>query len=57
LRPYIDRLDEEEQKLFMGKVLKNLEIEYSYQANGKVLFPSRRLFLVGKKAEFVARYC
>ena len=49
LRPYLDRLNEEEQKLFMDEVLKNLEIEYYYQANGKILFPIKRLFLVGQK--------
>lgn len=49
LRPYIDRLNEEEQKLFMDEVLKNLEIEYHYQKNGKILFPFKRLFLVGQK--------
>ncbi len=49
LRPYIDRLNEEEQKMFMDEVLKNLKIEYHYQANGKILFPFKRLFLVGQK--------
>lgn len=49
LRPYLDRLNEEEQKLFMDEVLKNLEVEYSYQANGKILFPFKRLFLIGQK--------
>lgn len=49
LRPYINRLNEEEQKLFMDEVLKNLEVEYQYQANGKILFPFKRLFLVGQK--------
>ncbi len=45
LRPYIDRLNEEEQKSFMDEVMSNLEIEYHYQANGKILFPFKRLFL------------
>ena len=49
LRPYIDRLNEEEQKVFMDEVMKNLEVEYHYQANGKILFPFKRLFLVGQK--------
>ncbi len=49
LRPYIDRLNEEEQKSFMDEVMSNLEIEYHYQANGKILFPFKRLFLVGHK--------
>lgn len=48
LRPHIDRLNEKEQKLFMDEVLKNLEIEYHYRANGKLLFPFKRLFLVGQ---------
>ncbi len=49
LRPYIERLNGEEQKLFMDGVMKNLEIEYQYQANGKILFPFKRLFLGGQK--------
>lgn len=49
LRPHIDRLNEEEQELFMDEVMKNLEIEYHDQANGKILFPFKRLFLVGQK--------
>lgn len=49
LRPYIERLNEKEQILFMNEVMKNLEIEYHYQANGKVLFPFKRLFLLGQK--------
>lgn len=49
LRPYIERLNEKEQKLFMNEVMKNLEIEYHYQKNGKILFPFKRLFLLGQK--------
>ena len=49
LRPFIDRLNEEEQEFFMNVVMKNLEIEYHYQANEKILFPFKRLFLIGQK--------
>lgn len=46
---FIDRLNEEEQKLFMDETLKNLEVEYHYRADGKTLFLFKRLFLVGQK--------
>ncbi len=49
LHPYLDRLNEEEQELFLKEVRKNLEKEYPAQPNGKVLFPFKRLFLVGQK--------
>ena len=49
LRPYIERLNEKEQILFMNEVMKNLEIEYHYQENGKILFPFKSLFLLGQK--------
>lgn len=49
LRPYIDVLNEEEQKKFMDRVLDNIKGAYSYQKNGKILFPFKRLFLVGEK--------
>lgn len=49
LRPYIDRLNEKEQEIFMNEVLKNVEKAYPYQKKGKVLFPFKRLFLIGEK--------
>lgn len=49
LLPYTRRLNEEEQAVFMQKVQKNLEAEYPRRANGKVLFPFKRLFLIGRK--------
>ncbi|TCL56905.1 trans-aconitate 2-methyltransferase [Kineothrix alysoides] len=49
LRPYIDRLKEDEQKIFMKEVLKNIEREYTCQKNGKILFPFKRLFMIGEK--------
>lgn len=49
LHPYVELLNEEEQKLFLGEVLRNLENAYHYQANGKVLFPFKRPFLLGQK--------
>lgn len=49
LRPYINRLDKVEEREFMTEVLKNIENVYPYQKNGKILFPFKRLFLVGEK--------
>lgn len=49
LRPYLDRLNENEQTIFMKEVLKNIENSYPPQQNGKILFPFKRLFLIGEK--------
>lgn len=49
LRPYLEKLEEEEQAVFLAVVLKNIKKTYSQQENGKVLFPFKRLFLVGIK--------
>lgn len=49
LPPHIERINEEEQKLYMDEVTKNLEIEYYYQENGKTSFQFKRFFLVGQK--------
>lgn len=49
LNPYMDILDKTEQKNFLNEVLNNLKNSYTCQKNGKVLFPFKRLFLVGEK--------
>ena len=49
LIPYMKRLDEDEQKLFLNNILDNLESSYRCQANGKLLFPFKRFFVVAQK--------
>ena len=49
LHPYMDMLEEKEQKKFLNEVLNNLKRAYPCQNNGKVLFPFKRLFLIGEK--------
>lgn len=49
LRPYLDRLNDSQQDKFIEEVLKKIEKQYPYQKNGKVLFPFKRLFLIGEK--------
>lgn len=49
LRAHLDRLNEQEQVLFLQEILNRLRKAYPCQENGQVLFPFRRLFLVGEK--------
>lgn len=49
LRPHFEILDENEQKRFLNELLKNIAKTYPIQKNGKVLFPFKRLFLIGEK--------
>lgn len=49
LHPYMDVLDEKKQKEFLKVVLNNLKNSYACQKNGKILFPFKRLFLIGEK--------
>lgn len=49
LRPYIDGLYGAEQQIFLDEVLYHIEKSYPCQLNGKVLFPFKRLFLIGTK--------
>ena len=49
LHPYMDVLNDKEQNEFLSEVLNNLKCSYPCQQNGKVLFPFKRLFLVGEK--------
>jgi trans-aconitate 2-methyltransferase len=46
LRPYLDLLDEAERAEFERRYRAALAAAYPGQANGKVLFPFRRLFIV-----------
>ena len=49
LHPYIDILSDNDLNMFLSEVLNNLKCSYPCQQNGKVLFPFKRLFLVGEK--------
>lgn len=46
LRPYLSRLDEEQQKAFLKDVLAQIKIPYNYQEDGKVLFTFKRIFFI-----------
>lgn len=50
LRPYLDALPADEQAAFRAEVLSRVEAAYPRQADGRVLFPFRRLFLVAYRA-------
>ena len=49
LHPYMDMMNDEEQNKFLNAVLNNLKVSYPCQQNRKVLFPFKRLFIVGEK--------
>jgi len=49
LRPYLDCLKDEEKPLFEDEVLAEITGDYPVQKNGKVLFPFKRLFMIGYK--------
>ncbi len=49
LRPHFEILNESEQTDFLDELLKNIAKSYPIQRNGKVLFPFKRLFLIGEK--------
>jgi trans-aconitate 2-methyltransferase len=50
LRPYLERIENADAKReFENLVLRRIEQDYPLQANGKVLFPFKRLFFVAKK--------
>jgi trans-aconitate 2-methyltransferase len=50
LRPYLDRLEsEEDKKEYERLVLTEIENDYPRQQNGKVLFPFKRLFFIANK--------
>jgi trans-aconitate 2-methyltransferase len=49
MKPYLDRLEDEDKLQFEDEVLSEIKFDYPVQKNGKVLFPFRRLFMVGYK--------
>jgi len=50
LKPYLERLDSESEKLeFEEEVLELIKKDYPLQENGKVLVPFKRLFFIGYK--------
>ena len=50
LRPYIDKLDSEnDKKDFEELVFTDIKKAYPLKRNGKVLFPFQRLFIIAKK--------
>lgn len=50
LRPLLDALAEPERSEFLGEYSRRITEQYPPHADGKTLFPFRRLFLVAKKA-------
>lgn len=51
LKPYIDRIPEQDIQEFESLILKRLLDDYPTQENGKVLFPFKRLFLLAQKIQ------
>jgi len=49
MKPYLDRLNEKEKTQFEDEVLSEVKHYYPVQNNGKVLFPFKRLFMIGYK--------
>jgi trans-aconitate 2-methyltransferase len=49
LRPYLDRIREEERPAFEGEVLERMKNLYPEQKDGSILFQFKRLFFVGYK--------
>ncbi len=50
LRPFLDRLEGEDQKMeFESQVLNEIRKDYPVQSNGKVIFPFKRLFFIAYK--------
>jgi trans-aconitate 2-methyltransferase len=50
LKPFLDILDNVQDKcVFETEVLKKIKRDYPVQANGKVIFPFKRLFFIGYK--------
>lgn len=51
LRPVLYAMSEEDQKLFADAYIEAIAKEYPVQANGKVLLPFRRLFMVVRRKD------
>jgi trans-aconitate 2-methyltransferase len=49
LRPFLDPLDKDERAAFEERYLAELARAYPRRADGKVLFPFRRLFIVASR--------
>jgi len=50
IKPYLDRIaDEAGKALFESEILAEIQHDYPVQSNGKVLFPFRRLFMIGHR--------
>ncbi|HEX2919600.1 MAG TPA: methyltransferase domain-containing protein [Bacteroidales bacterium] len=50
LKPYLERIsDDNDKKSFEDHVMNGIKNDYPLQANGKVLFPFKRLFFIAKK--------
>lgn len=50
IRPFLDRLDTEEEKMeFEKEVFKEIKKAYPAQKDGNILFPFKRLFFIGYK--------
>jgi len=49
IKPYLDCLKDEEKPLFENELLTEIKQSYTVQNNGKVLFPFKRLFMIGYK--------
>jgi trans-aconitate 2-methyltransferase len=49
LRPFLDALSDEDQREFLGEYHALLESVYPRRADGRVLFPFLRMFLIGYK--------
>lgn len=49
MRPYLEKLDEREQKEFTESILTKISSEYKLQKDDKILFPFRRLFFIAYK--------
>ena len=46
LRPFLDRLDPDEQSEFIDRLAARVAAGYPRRVDGRVLFPFRRLFVV-----------
>jgi trans-aconitate 2-methyltransferase len=49
LRPYLDKLSETERQDFLGSYGEKVARAYPRQANGKTLFPFRRIFILAQR--------
>jgi trans-aconitate 2-methyltransferase len=49
MKPFLDCLKDEDKPLFENEVLEAIKLYYPLQNNGKVIFPFKRLFIIGYK--------